>query len=130
MALIFNQNNEEIQKIIEKLDIEPPKYWVGDMVKLKPDWKDRFVKIMNKYHPTVNALGTLSDNIDDDFRINHSYKIHQKFLHDSSTPWWSLLVNDEGIKFYFFDVCFSNTRPSYTPKKFVYESFNDFKQIK
>ena len=129
MGLIDNKNNEEIQKILDNHDIEPPKYWVGDMVKLIPNWEDKFIETMNRYHPTINAHDSLPDP-SYDFTTSQNYEVQKKYLHDAWKPWWSLLKNKNNREYYFLDECLS-VRPLYRPRKMVYESYDEFvKQMK
>ena len=44
----------------------------------------------------------------------------------NNSPWWSKIYAGNGFGYYFFDDCFKNFSPTYTPKTFIYESFSEF----
>jgi hypothetical protein len=130
MALINSGDNEVIKRIIASHGIQPPKFWVGYNVKFIRNWKQKHVETMTINHPGVDGNASLPSPLYD-FNTNDTYQVHKKYLYNNDYQWWSFLRDKKGNTYYFFDECLISSSPTYAPRKFVYESFNEFnKQIK
>jgi len=139
----YPDTNEKVWELCQKESIELPTIKIGDKVRLKKNWLDIFIDIMKlHYFPdkdrSSNVLRPSPETIEH-FKGGDSCVITSKFIAlNMSTSvknlWWSgtWKLHGKNEPDYFFDQCFEPIVTNmYTPKKFVYESFNEFnKQIK
>lgn len=107
-------NNEKIREYSDNDGFEYPKFWVDDKVQLYLHSKE-IVKSTDYgkkiyYAWQADADGFIKQN------INKTVTIIEKHKANHEQPWWSLLINDQGNKCYFLDMCIYK-KPHYRPRK-------------
>jgi len=143
---LVSDNNEYLKREIEMYNIEPElNVWIGDKFKLK-DIAVNYIQndnwLRNNHvgydDPLINFIEYCVEN---DITLKCIGKFKGQFTSDY--PWWSLVEHNINIfnsinrnKFYILDLLIKdNSKPSYEPRKFVYEShklqyYNDIENQK
>jgi len=140
----YLKSNEEIQDLCNDLDLSLPTVKIGEKVRLKKDWLDIYIDIMQtEFFP--DRVDRLSSSIRpreetiSNFKGGDTCIITNKYIAvgyniSKETIWWSgsWRTMGNGQPDYFFDQCFEPIVTNmYSPKKFIYESFDKFnKQIR
>jgi len=124
-------DNDDVKQRIKNLGIEPePIVWIGDVVKLKKDslkyYEDENWCEENEIGYDSEAASIIEYCIENDVSLEAIGKF--KGGEEPKYPWWTLFKNDQmddifNSKIYIPDPFIQIGRtPSYSPRKFIYES--------
>ena len=139
----YLNTNEEVLELSQKHGLLLPTIKIGDTIRLKDNWLNIFIDMMqaNYFSDIRDRSSSIlhpAEETVEYFKGGDTCIITNKFIAidmgGGKSIWWSgtYRTHGEHSPDYLFDECFEPIVTNmYAPRKFVYESFNEFnKQIK
>jgi len=129
-------DNDALKYRINREDVKPElKIWVGDVVKIKPNALDYYENKEWCYENEIGQSELTANFMKYCIKNDVSIKAVGKFkgTAGSDFPWWTIFKTNDAVPDYVEDVYVPDTLiqyekiPTYSPKKFIYESIINIK---
>ena len=107
-------DNNLLKELINEYSVEPPNFWVGDLVTFNNETKDIVEEKYGIMYWDENCNKYISDN------IMMKFKVIYKRKYDKHSPWWSRIkneINNEELWVVDEGLIKMKNEPSYKPKK-------------